>query len=120
MSLEITGIRDLSLEEWDCVSGGDGTGAAGSGVSGTGAGADGVQSGASAAVAASSTSPCLVTSNTAVSQADLDAGAMIGTTQCGQYTCFTYSEGGYTDVLPYYVTINGQAAGTYDTSGLCP
>lgn len=25
MSLEITGIRDLSLEEWDCVSGGTGT-----------------------------------------------------------------------------------------------
>lgn len=130
MSLEIFGIRDLNLEEWDCVSGGDG----GTSIPPPGPVAPntavndpynqviGMLGAISPLVECDCPPPCVYGSNTSVDALDLNAGAVIGTTSCndGANTCYTYTEGGYTDILPYYVTINGQAAGSYDTSGLCP
>ncbi len=124
MSVEIAGIRELSLDEWDRVGGGEviadiapivnmisSPSAQLLGLLGAMAG-DNVQ-------APDCSIPGYGLSNISISADEIANGASWTPVQCGDYSCWSLTMDGETNIQPSWVTINGESAGT-SAGSTCP
>ena len=125
MSLEIAGIRELSLDEWDRVGGGAVVNEIAPIVNMIGSpsaqllGLLGAMSGENVGAPQDCSIPGYGLTNISVSADEIANGASWTAVQCGDYSCWSLTMDGETNVQPSWVTINGQSAGP-SAGSTCP
>jgi hypothetical protein len=125
MSVEIVGIRELSMDEWDRVGGGafvDEVAPIVNMINSPSAqllGLLGAMSGDNFQAPQDCSIPDYGLTNISISADEIANGASWTAVQCGSYDCWSLTMDGETNIQSSWVTINGQSAGT-SAGSTCP